>query len=77
MMLYLSHLFLFQHVMRSFHDKNGNVIKSDAGVWLSPIDYLGMAPLKDLPVFKDVKITQCEGVYCGFPYYYPFRRLLR
>ena len=66
-----------QHVARTFHNKDGLVYKNDSGVWIAPLDYLGLNPVENLPSLKDVARAECDGPYCGYPYFYPIRKLVK
>ena len=66
-----------QHVVRNFHNKDGFVYKNDSGIWFAPLDYLGLKPVMHLPSLKDVASVECDGPYCGYPYFFPMRRLLK
>ena len=66
-----------QHVVRNFHNADGRVYKNDSGIWFAPLDYLGLQPVMHLPSLKDVARTECDGPYCGYPYFFPLRKLLR
>ena len=68
----------FQHTSRVFHDAAGRVIKQDSGVWINPLDYLGLEPMvKYVPQLKGAKHPSMDGVYGGFPYYVPIRNLAK
>ena len=66
-----------QHVARTFYNKDGMVYKNDSGVWVAPLDYLGIAPVMHLPSLKDAATAECDGPYCGYPYFYPIRKLVK
>ena len=66
-----------QHLTRTFHNKDGMVYKNDSGIWFAPLDYLGLHPLMNLPSLKDVARAECDGPYCGYPYFYPIRKLVK
>lgn len=66
-----------QHVVRNFHNADGRVIRNDSGVWLVPLDYLGLKPVMHIPVLKNAAEVECDGPYCGYPYFYPMRKLLK
>lgn len=68
---------LVQHVSRNFHNKDGLVYKKDSGIWLGPIDYLGLAPMMNFPSLKNVSEAEFDGPYLGFPYILPINQLLK
>ena len=71
-------LFLFyQHIQRTFYAPDGSTTKQDSGVWVQAFDYLGLKPIEKIPFYKKLKKFECDGTYCGLPYYYPMRRVLR
>jgi len=53
------------------------VILEDSGVWITPLDYLGIKPFSDVPIFKNASPAPQDGVYGGFPYYLPLRHFVR
>ncbi|XP_001640905.2 endoplasmic reticulum metallopeptidase 1 [Nematostella vectensis] len=68
----------YQHIVRTFHDAEGKVVKSDSGVWLNPLDFTGITHLQHLPLMQTAKqVTSDDGVYEGFPYYIPARNLFK
>ncbi|KAL9950991.1 hypothetical protein ACROYT_G043577 [Oculina patagonica] len=67
----------FQHTSRTFYNNEENVILEDSGVWITPLDYLGIQPFSDIPIFKKALPAPQEGVYGGFPYYLPLRDYVR
>ena len=67
----------FQHTSRIFYDNEEKVILEDSGVWMTPLDYLGIQPFSDIPMFKKASPAPQEGVYGGFPYYLPLRHIVR
>lgn len=69
---------LFQiHMSRTFYDASKQVVKDDSGLLIQPMDYIGFSPLKDIPFYKDAKPFFCDGVYCGLPYFYAMRKIIR
>lgn len=66
-----------QHVARNFHNKDGMVYKNDSGIWFAPLDYLGLKPLMHLPSLKGVAKAECDGPYCGYPYFFPIKKLVK
>ena len=66
-----------QHVARTFHNKDGMVYKNDSGIWFAPLDYLGLKPVMHLPSLKEVTKAECDGPYCGYPYFFPIRNLVK
>lgn len=67
----------FQHTSRTFYNNAGEVVQQDAGAWITPLDYLGIQPFSDIPMFKKALPAPQDGVYGGFPYYLPLRHLVR
>ena len=70
-------LFYMQHTSRTFYNNAGEVVQQDAGAWITPLDYLGIQPFSDIPMFKKALPAPQDGVYGGFPYYLPLRHLVR
>lgn len=70
-------LILPQHVSREFYNGEGKVVLKDAGVWITPLDYLGIKPFADVPIFRNASFAPQDGVYGGFPYYMPLRHMIR
>ncbi|XP_057299822.1 endoplasmic reticulum metallopeptidase 1-like [Hydractinia symbiolongicarpus] len=66
-----------QHTLRTFHNCDGTIRKQDSGIWVQPMDYLGIKPLKHISFYKDIENFQCDGSYCGLPYFYPIRKVAR
>jgi len=67
----------FQHISRTFYNNEEQVILEDSGVWITPLDYLGIKPFSDVPIFNKALPAPQEGVYGGFPYYLPLRHIVR
>jgi len=53
------------------------VILEDSGIWINPLDYLGIKPFSDVPIFNKALPSPQDGVYGGFPYYLPLRHIVR
>ena len=70
-------LLLPQHTSREFYNNEGDTVLRDSGVWTTPLDYLGIKPFSDVPMFKNASLAPQYGVYGGFPYYLPLRQLMR
>ncbi len=66
-----------QHVVRNFRNEDGRIVKNDSGIWLVPLDYLGLKPVQHLKSLKSAVQVECDGPYCGFPYFYPLWKLLK
>lgn len=74
-----------QEVDRTFFDKDLTTVKSnDAGFWLFNIDpniptYLPTfaETIPELNNAVDMDALSCKELYCGLPYYFPVRKLLR
>ena len=66
-----------QHTSRTFYNNAGEVVQQDAGAWITPLDYLGIQPFSDIPMFKKALPAPQDRVYGGFPYYLPLRHLVR
>ncbi|XP_057299821.1 endoplasmic reticulum metallopeptidase 1-like [Hydractinia symbiolongicarpus] len=66
-----------QHTLRTFHNSDGTIRKQDSGIWVQPMDYLGIKPLENISFYKNIENFQCDGSYCGLPYYYPMRKVVR
>lgn len=46
-------------------------------MWITPLDYLGIKPFSDVPLFNKALPAPQDGVYGGFPYYLPLRHIVR
>ncbi|XP_068408105.1 endoplasmic reticulum metallopeptidase 1 isoform X3 [Eschrichtius robustus] len=69
-----------QHVTRTFHDLDGNVVKRDSGIWINGFDYTGMSHITPhIPEINDTIRAHCEenAPLCGFPWYLPVHFLIR
>ncbi|XP_038457356.1 endoplasmic reticulum metallopeptidase 1 [Canis lupus familiaris] len=69
-----------QHMTRTFHDLDGNVIKRDSGIWINGFDYTGMSHITPhVPEINDTIRAHCEedAPLCGFPWYLPVHFLIR
>lgn len=72
--------FYMQHTSRTFYNNAGEVVQQDAGAWITPLDYLGIQPFSDIPMFKkalphlrmefmEVFLITCHcGISCGMWY---------
>lgn len=70
----------FQHVTRTFHDLDGNVVKRDSGIWINGFDYTGISHITPhIPEINDTIRAHCEedAPLCGFPWYLPVHFLIR
>ena len=68
--------FYMQHTSRTFYNNAGEVVQQDAGAWITPLDYLGIQPFSDIPVFKKALPAPRDGAYGGFRYYLLLRHLV-
>ncbi|ELW63066.1 Endoplasmic reticulum metallopeptidase 1 [Tupaia chinensis] len=69
-----------QHMTRTFHDLEGNVVKRDSGIWINGFDYTGMSHITPhIPEINDTIRAHCEenAPLCGFPWYLPVHFLIR
>uniref|UniRef100_A0AC11EDI4 Endoplasmic reticulum metallopeptidase 1 n=1 Tax=Ovis aries TaxID=9940 RepID=A0AC11EDI4_SHEEP len=69
-----------QHITRTFHDLDGNVVKRDSGVWINGFDYTGMSHITPhISEINDSIRADCEenAPLCGFPWYLPVHFLIR
>uniref|UniRef100_A0A673VFL4 Endoplasmic reticulum metallopeptidase 1 n=1 Tax=Suricata suricatta TaxID=37032 RepID=A0A673VFL4_SURSU len=69
-----------QHMTRTFHDLDGNVVQRDSGIWINGFDYTGMAHVTPhVPEINDSIRAHCEekAPLCGFPWYLPVHFLIR
>uniref|UniRef100_A0A9L0TNP8 Endoplasmic reticulum metallopeptidase 1 n=1 Tax=Equus caballus TaxID=9796 RepID=A0A9L0TNP8_HORSE len=69
-----------QHVTRTFHDLDGNIVKRDSGIWINGFDYTGMSHITShIPEINDTIRAHCEesAPLCGFPWYLPVHFLIR
>ena len=72
------YFFTLQHTDRTFHSIDGSVTHSDSHVLVNAFDYLELKPISDVtPIFKDAKVSQCEGLYCSEPFYLPLRDVIK
>ena len=70
-------ILLLKHTLRTFHDSNGLMVKQDSGIWVQPMDYNGLNTIKDISFYKNIEKFECDGSYCGLPYYFPMRKIVR
>lgn len=63
-------------MIRRFHDSDGSIIRHDSGVWIQPVDALGFSPLENIDFFKETEEFECDGSYCGLPYFYAKREMI-
>uniref|UniRef100_A0A8C5TKC5 Endoplasmic reticulum metallopeptidase 1 n=1 Tax=Malurus cyaneus samueli TaxID=2593467 RepID=A0A8C5TKC5_9PASS len=69
-----------QHTSRRFHDLDGNVIKSDSGIWINGFDYNGISHITPhVPEINDTIRTVCEeqAPFCGLPWILPVHFMFR
>ncbi|XP_058551841.1 endoplasmic reticulum metallopeptidase 1 isoform X2 [Neofelis nebulosa] len=69
-----------QHMTRTFHDLDGNVVKRDSGIWINGFDYTGMSHITPhIPEINESIRAHCEenAPLCGFPWYLPVHFLIR
>ncbi|XP_068830535.1 endoplasmic reticulum metallopeptidase 1 isoform X2 [Capricornis sumatraensis] len=69
-----------QHITRTFHDLDGNIVKRDSGVWINGFDYTGMSHVTPhISEINDSIRADCEenAPLCGFPWYLPVHFLIR
>ena len=59
------------------HFTAGEVFQQDASAWITPLDYFGIQPFSDIPMFKKALPAPQDGAYGGFPYYLPQRHLVQ
>ena len=64
-------------MQRTFHDADGSIRKQDSGIWIQPLDFIGFKPLEKIAFFKNAERFECDGPYCGLPYYYAMRKIVR
>ncbi|XP_064624379.1 endoplasmic reticulum metallopeptidase 1-like [Lineus longissimus] len=66
------------HIERHFYNKEGEVTKTDSGMWFIPFDAVGTEAL--IPYLKELegaKPHECDGPYCGMPYLLPMLTMMR
>uniref|UniRef100_A0A8D2MZG5 Endoplasmic reticulum metallopeptidase 1 n=1 Tax=Zonotrichia albicollis TaxID=44394 RepID=A0A8D2MZG5_ZONAL len=69
-----------QHTSRRFHDLDGNVVKSDSGIWINGFDYNGISHITPhVPEINDTIRTPCEeqAPFCGLPWILPVHFMFR
>uniref|UniRef100_A0A8C3KY87 Endoplasmic reticulum metallopeptidase 1 n=1 Tax=Chrysolophus pictus TaxID=9089 RepID=A0A8C3KY87_CHRPC len=69
-----------QHMNRRFHDLDGNVVKSDSGIWINGFDYNGISHITPhVPEINDSIRTPCEewAPFCGLPWILPVHFMFR
>ncbi|KAL6071353.1 hypothetical protein STEG23_006201 [Scotinomys teguina] len=69
-----------QHMTRTFHNLEGNVVKRDSGIWINGFDYTGMSHITPhIPEINDTIRAHCEenAPLCGFPWFLPVHFLIR
>lgn len=62
---------------RTFYAPDGSVTKEDFGIWVQPMDYVNTRPLEKIPFYQKMQPFECDGAYCGLPYYYPMRGVIK
>ena len=72
----LSSTFFLHAAPHQEHFTAGEVFQQDAGAWITPLDYFGIQPFSDIPMFKKALPAPQDGAYGGFPYYLPQRHLV-
>lgn len=71
---------LLQHTERRFYDKAGSLVRSDAGIWANPQDYLKLEPVRPYySAIADLPYVACpeNSIYCDMPWYLPIKDMLR
>ncbi|CAI9617643.1 unnamed protein product [Staurois parvus] len=68
-----------QHTTRTFHNLNGEVVKTDSGIWINGFDYSGLFHVTPhIPELNDTVRAPCEDApFCGYPWFFPVHFLLR
>ncbi|XP_062905257.1 endoplasmic reticulum metallopeptidase 1 [Mobula hypostoma] len=68
-----------QHITRTFHNVNGEVVKKDSGIWINGFDYTLMSHVTPyIPEINDTLRSPCENApFCGFPWYLPVHSFIR
>lgn len=68
-----------QHTARTFHNLNGEVVKTDSGIWINAFDYSGLFHVTPhIPELNDTVRAPCEDApFCGYPWFFPVHFLLR
>ncbi|XP_068521941.1 endoplasmic reticulum metallopeptidase 1 [Anas acuta] len=69
-----------QHTSRRFHDLDGNLVKSDSGIWINGFDYNGISHITPhIPEINDTIRTPCEewAPFCGLPWILPVHFMFR
>ncbi|XP_007536139.2 endoplasmic reticulum metallopeptidase 1 [Erinaceus europaeus] len=69
-----------QHMTRTFHGLDGDIVKQDSGIWINGFDYTGMSHITPhIPEINDTIRAHCEenAPLCGFPWYLPVHFLIR
>ncbi|XP_062456249.1 endoplasmic reticulum metallopeptidase 1 [Rhea pennata] len=69
-----------QHTSRRFHDLDGNLVKSNSGIWINGFDYNGISHITPhIPEINDTIRTQCEerAPFCGLPWILPVHFMFR
>ncbi|XP_072260329.1 endoplasmic reticulum metallopeptidase 1-like isoform X2 [Pyxicephalus adspersus] len=65
-----------QHTTRTFHNLNGEVVKTDSGILVNGYDYSGLSHITPhIPELNDTIKAQCEDApICGFPHFVFLRK---
>ncbi|XP_053154804.1 endoplasmic reticulum metallopeptidase 1 isoform X2 [Hemicordylus capensis] len=69
-----------QHLSRRFHNLDGQLTKSDSGMWINGLDYGGISYVTPhIPELNDSIRTKCEedSPLCGLPWILPVDYLFR
>ena len=67
-----------QHGTRQFLNKDGTVRHTDSRVAIVTMDYQELRPVAEaVPAFAEAQEWECDGVYCGIPYYLPLLKHIK
>ncbi|OWA52742.1 Endoplasmic reticulum metallopeptidase 1 [Hypsibius exemplaris] len=67
-----------QHFHREDYDLAGKQVSEDNGLWIVPLDFIGIKPLSGIFNLTGALSADCVGkLYCGLPFIYPIIKLFR
>ena len=65
-------LSLSKHTDHTLHHLNTSVSHKQSDVFVIAFDYLELDILAEAaPLYRQAREVECQGAYCGLPYYFP------
>ena len=63
---------------RKFFNKDGMLQRTDSRIGMVTLDYHELKIVTDaVPALAQAQEWECDGVYCGLPYYFPLMKHIR